>query len=143
MGLSVFSGPNKLISKTLKSLVSLYSTSSSEIVSVLLELLLKALDSSSSMGISEDSESGPDRHTALDDWQLVIRKFSNKEPELLLALLQRILDMIGTNEASKYETGKHAFILTWFYVPFECLTFYVIRFTFRFLFRRPSDSFRG
>ncbi|PPD67691.1 hypothetical protein GOBAR_DD35438 [Gossypium barbadense] len=43
--------------------------------------------------------------TALDDWQLVIRKFSNKEPELLLALLQRILYMIGTNEASKSETG--------------------------------------
>ncbi|MBA0609741.1 hypothetical protein Godav_021753 [Gossypium davidsonii] len=101
------SGPKKLISKTLKSLVSLYSTSSSEVVSVLLELLLKALDSSSSMDISEDSESGLDRHTALDDWQLVIRKFSNKEPELLLALLQRILYMIGTNEASKSETEGH------------------------------------
>ncbi|KAB2039271.1 hypothetical protein ERO13_D03G176100v2 [Gossypium hirsutum] len=101
------SGPKKLISKTLKSLVSLYSTSSSEVVSVLLELLLKALDSSSSMDISEDSESGLDRHTALDDWQLVIRKFSNKEPELLLALLQRILYMIGTNEASKSETVGH------------------------------------
>ncbi|MFQ6625167.1 hypothetical protein Gotur_003457 [Gossypium turneri] len=101
------SGPKKLISKTLKSLVSLYSTSSSEVVSVLLELLLKALDSSSSMDISEDSESGLDRHTALDDWQLVIRKFSNKEPELLLALLQRILHMIGTNEASKSETEGH------------------------------------
>ncbi|KAK8360908.1 hypothetical protein V6Z12_A03G003100 [Gossypium hirsutum] len=99
------SGPKKLVSKTMKSLVSLYSTSSSEVVSVLLELLLRALDSSSSMDISEDSESGLDRHTALDDWQLVIRKFSNKEPELLLALLQRILDMIGTNEASKYETA--------------------------------------
>ncbi|KAG8495816.1 hypothetical protein CXB51_007716 [Gossypium anomalum] len=101
------SGSKKLVSKTLKSLVSLYSTSSSEVVSVLLELLLKALDSSSSMDISEGSESGLDRHTALDDWQLVIRKFSNKEPELLLALLQRILDMIGTNEASKYETEGH------------------------------------
>ncbi|TYI34353.1 hypothetical protein E1A91_A03G003200v1 [Gossypium mustelinum] len=101
------SGPKKLVSKTMKSLVSLYSTSSSEVVSVLLELLLRALDSSSSMDISEDSESGLDRHTALDDWQLVIRKFSNKEPELLLALLQRILDMIGTNEASKYETEAH------------------------------------
>ncbi|MBA0850526.1 hypothetical protein Goshw_000785, partial [Gossypium schwendimanii] len=100
-------GPKKLISKTLKSLVSLYSTSSSEVVSVLLELLLKALDSSSSMDISEDSESGLDRHTALDDWQFVIRKFSNKEPELLLALLQRILYMIGTNEASKSETEGH------------------------------------
>ncbi|TYI91500.1 hypothetical protein E1A91_D03G196700v1 [Gossypium mustelinum] len=101
------SGPKKLICKTLKSLVSLYSTSSSEVVSVLLELLLKALDCSSSMDISEDSESGLDRHTALDDWQLVIRKFSNKEPELLLALLQRILYMIGTNEASKSETVGH------------------------------------
>ncbi|KAK8493653.1 hypothetical protein V6N12_038611 [Hibiscus sabdariffa] len=88
-------GAKKQISKTLKSLVSLYSTSSSEVVSVLLEFLRKALDS---------SEDGLDKHAAWDDWQLVITKFSQKEPALLLALLQRILDMIGTKEASKYDT---------------------------------------
>ncbi|KAK8497140.1 hypothetical protein V6N13_046908 [Hibiscus sabdariffa] len=88
-------GAKKQISKTLKSLVSLYSTSSSEVVSVLLEFLRKALDS---------SKDGLDKHAAWDDWQFVVTKFSKKEPELLLALLQRILDMIGTKEASKYET---------------------------------------
>ncbi|KAL4334866.1 hypothetical protein GQ457_07G011910 [Hibiscus cannabinus] len=88
-------GAKKQISKTLKSLVSLYSTSSSEVVSILLEFLRKASD------LSED---GQDKHAAWDDWQLVVTKFSKKQPELLLALLQRILDMIGTKEASKYET---------------------------------------
>ncbi|XP_039072043.1 pre-rRNA-processing protein las1-like [Hibiscus syriacus] len=101
-------GAKKRISKTLKSLVSLYSTSSSEVVSVLLEFLLKALDSSSSMNISKGTEDGLDKHAALDDWQPVIKKISKKEPELLLALLQRILDMIGTKDASKYETGHSA-----------------------------------
>ncbi|XVF13680.1 hypothetical protein REPUB_Repub08aG0228700 [Reevesia pubescens] len=96
-------GPKKQINKTLKGLVSLYSTSSSEVVSVLLEFLLKALDSSSSMDLAKDSQASQDKHASWDDWQLVITKFSNKEPELLLALLQRILDMIGTKEASKYE----------------------------------------
>ncbi|KAK9024705.1 hypothetical protein V6N11_004863 [Hibiscus sabdariffa] len=88
-------GAKKQISKTLKSIVSLYSTSSSEVVSVLLEFLRKALDS---------SEDGLDKHAAWDDWQLVVTKFSKKEPALLLALLQRIFYMIGTKEASKYET---------------------------------------
>ncbi|XWS38797.1 hypothetical protein CRYUN_Cryun19dG0161000 [Craigia yunnanensis] len=100
-------GPKKQINKTLKSLVSLYSTSSSEVVSVLLEFLLKALDFSSCVGLAKDSQAGQDKHASWDDWQLVITKFSNKEPELLLGLLQRILDMIGTKEASKYETEGH------------------------------------
>ncbi|KAK8578681.1 hypothetical protein V6N13_141967 [Hibiscus sabdariffa] len=98
-------GAKKQISKTLKSLVGLFSTSSSEVVSVLLEFLLNALDSSDIMDVSKDSEGSLDIHAAWDDWQLVITKFSQKEPELLLALLQRILDMIGTKDASKYETG--------------------------------------
>ncbi|XWS49512.1 hypothetical protein CRYUN_Cryun12cG0009500 [Craigia yunnanensis] len=65
---------------------------------------MKALDSSSCVDLAKDSQAGQDKHASWDDWQLVISKFSNKEPELLLALLQRILDMIGTKEASKYET---------------------------------------
>ncbi|XVF11109.1 hypothetical protein REPUB_Repub07fG0240700 [Reevesia pubescens] len=99
--------PKKHISKILKSLVSLYSTSSSEVVSVLLEFLLKALDSSSFVDLAKDSPASQDKHASWDDWQLVITKFSNKEPELLMALLQRILDMIGIKEASKYETEGH------------------------------------
>ncbi|XP_022736513.1 uncharacterized protein LOC111289606 isoform X2 [Durio zibethinus] len=100
-------GPKKQISKTLKSLVSLYSTSSSEVVSVLMEFLLKALDSSSLVELAKDSQAGQDKHASWDDWQSVITKFSNKEPELLLALLQRILDTIGKKDASKYETDGH------------------------------------
>ncbi|OMO93376.1 Las1-like protein [Corchorus olitorius] len=94
--------PKKQITKTLKILKRLYSTSASEVVSILLEFLLKALKSSSFMGLEKDSEADEDKHAPLDDWEPVVRKLSNKKPELLLALLQSVLDMIGT--ASKYES---------------------------------------
>ncbi|XVF76285.1 hypothetical protein PTKIN_Ptkin13bG0254100 [Pterospermum kingtungense] len=100
-------GPKKQITKTLKSLVSLYCTSSSEVVSVLLEFLLKDLDSTSFLGLAKESQAGQDKHASWDDWRLVITKFSKKEPELLLALILRILDRIGTKETSKYETEGH------------------------------------
>ncbi|KAK6251530.1 hypothetical protein QUC31_009163 [Theobroma cacao] len=105
--LSQSGGLKKQIAKTLKSLVSLYSTSSSEVVSVLLEFLLKALDSSSFLDLAKDSKAGRDKHASWDDWELVITKFSKREPDFLLALLQRVLDMIGTNEALKYQTEGH------------------------------------
>ncbi|OMO77381.1 Las1-like protein [Corchorus capsularis] len=94
--------PKKQITKTLKILKRLYCTSASEVVSILLEFLLKALNSSSFMGLEKDSQADEDKHAPLDDWEPVIRKLSNKKPELLLALLQSVLDMIGT--ASKYES---------------------------------------
>ncbi|XP_021280844.1 uncharacterized protein LOC110414095 isoform X2 [Herrania umbratica] len=99
-------GLKKQIAKILKSLVSFYSTSSSEVVSVLLEFLLKAVDSSSFLDLAKDSKAGQDKHASWDDWELVITKFSKKEPDLLLALLQRVLDMIGTKEALKYQTDR-------------------------------------
>ena len=37
----------------------------------------------------------------------MITKFSNKEPELLLALMNAVLDMIETRETVIYETGNH------------------------------------
>ncbi|XP_065618142.1 uncharacterized protein LOC112012981 [Quercus suber] len=98
-------GSKKQVTKNLKVLVRLYSSFSSEFASMLLEFLLKAKISSDTVELPEDSQLGPSIHTMLDDWKLVITKLSNKEPELLLALLKAVLDRIETQEAMKYETG--------------------------------------
>lgn len=100
------SGSKKHTVKTLKNLVHLYSSSSSEVLSVLLEFLLKALDSSNLVQLPRDDLIGQELHKQLDDWKLVITKLSNKEPELLPVLLKAILNMIETQEATKYETGN-------------------------------------
>ncbi|KAK7832455.1 ribosomal biogenesis protein las1l [Quercus suber] len=96
---------NLEVTKNLKVLVRLYSSFSSEFASMLLEFLLKAKISSDTVELPEDSQLGPSIHTMLDDWKLVITKLSNKEPELLLALLKAVLDRIETQEAMKYETA--------------------------------------
>ncbi|KAJ6385388.1 hypothetical protein OIU77_028546 [Salix suchowensis] len=101
----------KNITKTLKNLVRLYSSFSSEVLSVLLELLLKALDFSNLVELPKDCLVGESMCTLLDDWKLVITKFSKKEPEVLLMLLKAVLNMIDTHEAMKYETGTH--IISW------------------------------
>ncbi|KAA8530589.1 hypothetical protein F0562_005298 [Nyssa sinensis] len=91
-------GFRKQITKTLKNLVRLYSSYSSEVVSVLLEFLLKASDSH--------------LQRAIDDWKPVIAKLSNKEPELLLTLLTAVLKMSETQEAMNYESGGEHLIIS-------------------------------
>lgn len=88
----------------MSSLVELYPSFSSEISSVLLEFLLKALDSSKSAEL--ENQSGQDIRVFLDVWKPVIIVLSNREPELLLTLLKSVLDMIQNNEQRRYETGK-------------------------------------
>lgn len=97
--------------KNLKILVRLYSSFSSEVVATLLELLLKAVNSSNLVEVPEDFQVVPIIHNLLDGWKLVITKLSNKEPELLMALLTAVLDRIETQEAIKYETGNCQFNL--------------------------------
>lgn len=106
MDLLSFSVSKKQITKSLKVLVRLYSSFSTEVVSMLLEFLLKAINSSDFVDLREDSQVGPIMHTLLDDWKLVITKLSNKEPELLLTLLKAVLDMIETHKATENETGN-------------------------------------
>ncbi|ONI16972.1 hypothetical protein PRUPE_3G132200 [Prunus persica] len=98
-------GSKKDLTKILKSLVGLYSAFSSEVVSVLLEFLLKAINSSDSSELPVNTQNSPSLQISLNEWKLVITKFSNKEPELLLALLNAVLDMIENQEAVIYETG--------------------------------------
>lgn len=87
--------------KTLKDLIQLYSTFSSEFVSLLLELLLKAMRSSD-LDFLEDSKKS--RSSILEGWKLAIAKISNKEPELLLNLLEAVLEKIKTQEALEDES---------------------------------------
>lgn len=112
MDVLLLSGSNKKWTKCLKNLVKLYSTLSSEIVSVLLDFLLNAFDDSSNLEFPNDSRVVKNVQTSLDDWKPVITKFSNKDPELLLSLLKAVLYMIENEEAKKYETGNQP-ILPW------------------------------
>ncbi|XP_052736007.1 uncharacterized protein LOC108338019 isoform X4 [Vigna angularis] len=88
----------KQIKKILKYILQLYSSFSSEIVSVLLEYLFKALSSSELEEKADDVSIGPTTEKVLADWKLVILKLCTKEPELLLNLLKEVLDMIETRE---------------------------------------------
>ncbi|KAF8118180.1 hypothetical protein N665_0006s0173 [Sinapis alba] len=93
---------HKRIRKIVSSLVELYPSFSAEISSVLLEFLLKALDSSKSAELK--NQSGQDIRVFLDVWKPVVMEFSNREPELLLTLLKAVLDMIQNNERRRYGT---------------------------------------
>ncbi|KAF7121092.1 hypothetical protein RHSIM_Rhsim13G0207600 [Rhododendron simsii] len=98
------------ITKALKHLVRLYSSYSSEVVSVLVELLLKASDSSDFTELPKDDQvsHSTDRvWSAFDDWKPVIAKLSKKEPELLVTLTKGALEMIDTQEAMKHESGNY------------------------------------
>ncbi|XP_061372567.1 uncharacterized protein LOC133315037 isoform X2 [Gastrolobium bilobum] len=96
-------GSKKQITKILKSVLRLYSSYSSEIVSVLLEYLLKALSSLELEENADDAYVGITMQNALADWKNVILKLWNKEPELLLNLLKEVLDMIESQEDMKCE----------------------------------------
>ncbi|KAG6570427.1 Ribosomal biogenesis protein LAS1L, partial [Cucurbita argyrosperma subsp. sororia] len=96
--------PKRLKTKTaetLKVLIQLYSTFSSEFVSVLLGFLSKAMTSSD---LAFPKKSKKSSSPVLDGWKLTIAKISNKEPELLLDLLQAVLEKIKTQEALEYES---------------------------------------
>ncbi|KAF3453124.1 hypothetical protein FNV43_RR03558 [Rhamnella rubrinervis] len=115
-------GSKKQVIKVLKNLVGLYSSFSSEVVSVLLDLLLKALKSSGLVELPVDAQLFPSIDTLLYEWKLVITKFSNKEPELPLALLRAVLDVIETQETMEYDMDDRpedcqvehlSFLFTW------------------------------
>ena len=103
----------------MKNFVGLYSSFSSEVVSVLLDLLLKALKSSNLVELPVDAQFFSSIDTLLDEWKLVITKFSNKEPELPLALLRAVLDMIETQETMECDMGNYQLYLcaSFFFSP--------------------------
>ncbi|THG11057.1 hypothetical protein TEA_023388 [Camellia sinensis var. sinensis] len=94
----------KQITKAFKHLIRLYSSYSLEVVSVLVQLLLNGSDSKS----YQVSHSATHVQSLFDDWKPVVKKLSNKEPELLLNLIKAVLEKIETQEAMEYESGEHA-----------------------------------
>ncbi|XP_031401967.1 uncharacterized protein LOC116211645 [Punica granatum] len=98
------SGHRKKSRAILNDLVLLYNSFSSEVVSSLLGLLLKVLPSF----IDDPHQERPRdliRQSSLSEWGTLITQFSTAAPDLLLNLLQEILDKIGSQEATRYETG--------------------------------------
>ncbi|KAI3820130.1 hypothetical protein L1987_13988 [Smallanthus sonchifolius] len=85
----------KHINKALKNVLKLYSSFPLEVVSILLEFLLKAQESADVANSSQ-----------LDDWKPLIIKWSKKEPDMLLSLLGEVVHMIETREALKNESGE-------------------------------------
>ncbi|XP_043722943.1 uncharacterized protein LOC122670057 [Telopea speciosissima] len=100
-------GPKRQISKILQNLVQLYSLFPSEVVSVLLEFLLKVSDSSHHLLADYFSANSKILTGTIDDWKYVIMRLSSKEPELLLTILKAVLEIIKTQEAMKSEIGHH------------------------------------
>ncbi|KAI8021650.1 putative F-box/LRR-repeat protein [Camellia lanceoleosa] len=94
------SGSKKQITKAFKHLIQLYSSHSLEVVSVLVQLLLNGSDSKS----YQVSHSTTHVQSLFDDWKPVVKKLSNKEPELLLNLIKAVLEKIETQEAMEYES---------------------------------------
>ncbi|KAL2316889.1 hypothetical protein Fmac_030765 [Flemingia macrophylla] len=102
----LYRGPKKQISKILKYVLRLYSSFSSEIVSVLLEYLLKALSSSELEENADHDSNCLTTQNVLSNWKLVLFKLCDKEPEILLNLLMEVLDRIETRENMKYAEGN-------------------------------------
>ncbi|KAJ8568618.1 hypothetical protein K7X08_028151 [Anisodus acutangulus] len=95
----------------MKAILRLYTSSSSEVASVLLELMLQTVDSSNLPGDTENALTTHETinmHSAYDDWKPILKKLSNREPDLLLTLLRAALDKIETMEATTHELGANA-----------------------------------
>lgn len=102
----------KQITRTLKSLVNLYAFFSSEVISILLEFLLEVPNPLNMVEFPDkfqDTLSLDIAQTAFDKWKPVIIKFSKKEPELLLRLLNAVVDMIEARQAMKDDIGQKHF----------------------------------
>nr|XP_043631890.1 pre-rRNA-processing protein las1 [Erigeron canadensis]XP_043631891.1 pre-rRNA-processing protein las1 [Erigeron canadensis] len=94
-------------SKQSKNVLKLYSSFPSEVVSILLDFLLKAQKSAHLMELSDSSQAKNFEAdtTQLDDWKPLVMKLSNKEPEMLLSLLKAVVQLIETRETLK--EGEH------------------------------------
>ncbi|XP_057799022.1 uncharacterized protein LOC131014893 isoform X2 [Salvia miltiorrhiza] len=99
-------GSKKLLRKALKNTLRSYSSFSTEVVYLLLEYLLNALEASNLPEHSEDPQFVGST-TAFDDWKSVVVKLSSKEPELLIILSQAVLEKIETDETINCKTSDH------------------------------------
>ncbi|MCL7036543.1 hypothetical protein MKW94_014562 [Papaver nudicaule] len=94
----------KQVKRTLLVLGQLYSSFPMEVVAVMLEFLcLSGGDEVGPVDYSDISAS------ATDVWKLMVTRFASNEPEFLLMILHKLLEMIGTREASAPEIGLYRF----------------------------------
>ena len=103
-------GSRKQLARNLRNLARLYSFFSSDVVSVLLEFLLKAPNSTDTMDSPDDFQINLNLEVAqavFDEWKPVIIKFSKQEPELLLSLLKALLDIIESRKTIRDDFGNH------------------------------------
>lgn len=91
----------------MKNTLRLYSSFSTEVVYLLLEYLLNALEASDSAEDPQLVGSTQNSNTAFDDWKSVVLKLSRKEPELLLILTQAVLEKMETDETTNCITGEN------------------------------------
>ncbi|KAI3990042.1 hypothetical protein MKX01_013528 [Papaver californicum] len=92
----------KQVKRTLLVLVQLYSSFPMEVVAVMLEILCN----------SGGEEVGPVDYSKISAsathiWKLIVTRFVSKEPEFLLMILNRLLEMIETRETRALETGLY------------------------------------
>ncbi|CAH9110178.1 unnamed protein product [Cuscuta epithymum] len=101
--------PKKPVTKCLKNILRLYYSSSSEVVSVLLEMLLNALDSShlADQPDCAATVNGSLRIDAvLDYWKPVLTKLSKKASDFLVTFLRGILEKIEILAATESQVGN-------------------------------------
>ncbi|KAF9598072.1 hypothetical protein IFM89_024106 [Coptis chinensis] len=107
-------GPKKHITRILRKLFQLYTSSPSEVVAVLLDLLVKTFDSSNVVEPLHDSGveqiSGDSRtQTGLTNlFKLVITRLSSREPDLILIMLQAVFQTLERRDTMKYEIDKES-----------------------------------
>ncbi|XP_027113975.1 uncharacterized protein [Coffea arabica] len=100
----------KQVNKLLKNVRRLYSSFSGEVVDVLLELLLKAMDLSNMVELCENQETSHRSETTptvFNAWKPVVIKLFKKEPELLWSLLKAVLIKIETKGGNNNEIDEH------------------------------------
>lgn len=103
-------GSRKQLARNLRNLARLYSFFSSDVVSVLLEFLLKGPNSTDTMDSPDDFRINLNLEVAqavFDEWKPVVIKFSKQEPELLLSLLKALLDIIESRKTIRDDFGNH------------------------------------
>lgn len=111
---SKYVGSRKQLARNLRNLARLYSFFSSDVVSVLLEFLLKGPNSTDTMDSPDDFRINLNLEVAqavFDEWKPVVIKFSKQEPELLLSLLKALLDIIESRKTIRDDFGGASFSL--------------------------------
>lgn len=110
-------GVKNQITRILQSLFRLYSSHPLEFVAVMLDVLLKALDSSGSNDVKASNDSEPEflSENSKPQTEVVylckylISKMSRKEPELILIMLRAVLETLKTRETMNAEYGNDSF----------------------------------